>query len=51
MATLQELEAAIASEAAEVAAKFSELEARIRVLVEGTVANFGMGTLTPAKAA
>jgi hypothetical protein len=51
MATLQELEAAIASEAAEVAAKFSELEARIRVLEEGTVANFGMGTLTPAKAA
>jgi hypothetical protein len=48
MATLQELEAAIALEAAEVAAKINELETRIRALEEGTVASFGMGTLTPS---
>jgi polyhydroxyalkanoate synthesis regulator phasin len=47
MATLQELEAAIATEAAEVAAKIDELEARIRALEDGTVASFGMGTITP----
>jgi hypothetical protein len=48
MATLQELEAAIALEAAEVAAKINELETRIRALEDGTVASFGMGTITPA---
>ena len=48
MATLLELEAAIAAEAAEVAAKFNELEARIRALEDGTSLISGTGTLTPA---
>ena len=48
MATLQELEAAIAQEAAEVATKITELEARIRALEDGTNISSGMGTLTPS---
>jgi len=48
MATLQELEVAIAQEAAEVAAKINELEARIRALEDGTSIGSGMGTLTPS---
>ncbi len=48
MATLQELEAAIAQEAAEVAAKLKELEARIRALEDGTSVNSETGTLTPS---